>query len=303
MPGMNNGHRMSAPFRVLIALGNHGLASADDATTGLPEPFDIRFRRNVGRPLPGDLVRIDESGCVSEILERDNTFGRGAGGGRFQPVAANLATLLIVIAPNPAPSVDLLHRYIAAARIHGIRPVIVVNKSDLRVPDTPPFSHLDDLNTSVFRIRCAGEPSLDGLESVLESGIHLLAGQSGVGKSSLANSLLPDLALQTDQLSRATGKGRHTTTSARLLSLPSGGWLVDTPGVWEYGLWQMPATELERGFPEFGAVTGSCRFRDCTHDHEPGCRVRAAVDDGEVAESRYEAWLSLLSEQKRLGSA
>lgn len=293
---------MTQSFRVLIALGNHGLATDENPEPGRPEPFEIQFRRNVGRPLPGDLVTVDEHGAVSAILERRNVFGRGGNRGRFQPVAANLDTLLIVIAPEPQPSVDLLHRYVAAAHIHSIKPVIIVNKSDIAVPDTAPFTHLGDMNVEVFHTRCEGEPSLDALETRLESGIHLLAGQSGVGKSSLANALLPDLSLQTDRLSRSTGKGRHTTTSARLLKLPEGGWLVDTPGVWEYGLWRMPVTELERGFPEFAAVAGSCRFRNCTHDHEPGCRIRAAATEGEIPESRYEAWLSLLSEQQRLAS-
>ena len=292
---------MTESFRVLIALGNHGLATEEVSRAETPEPFEIQFRRNVGRPLPGDLVTVDEHGAVSAILERRNVFGRGGNRGRFQPVAANLDTLLIVIAPEPAPSVDLLHRYVAAAHIHDIRPVVIVNKADIPVPDAAPFTHLGDMRVDVFHTRCEGETSLDGLKSVLTGGIHLLAGQSGVGKSSLANALLPDLSLQTDRLSRSTGKGRHTTTSARLLKLPDGGWLVDTPGVWEYGLWRMPVTELERGFPEFAAAAGSCRFRNCTHDHEPGCRIRAAVAEGDIPDSRYEAWLSLLSEQARLG--
>lgn len=294
---------MTQPFRVLIALGNHGLACSEDPSTDRPEPFEIRFRRRVGRPLPGDLVTVDEDDGVSSILERKNVFGRGTSRGRFQPVAANLETLLIVIAPEPSPSVDLLHRYVAAAHIHRIRPVVIINKSDLPVPNEAPFTHLDDMDVEVFRTRCDDKPALNDLERLLSSGIHLLAGQSGVGKSSLANALLPDLSLQTDQLSRATGKGRHTTTSARLLHLPSGGWLVDTPGVWEYGLWQMPVKELEQGFPEFPRFSGLCRFRNCQHDHEPRCGVRDAVASGEIPESRYEAWLSLLSEQLRLGSA
>lgn len=293
---------MTRPLRVLIALGNHGLATDEDSALQVPEPVEIRFRRNVGRPLPGDLVEVDAHGGVAKILERDNVFGRGTSRGRFQPVAANLDTLLIVIAPEPAPSPDLLHRYIAAAHIHGVRPVVVINKSDMPIPRAPPFTHLPEMDVRVFRTRCEGAGELDGLDRFLRRGIHLLAGQSGVGKSSLANTLLPNLSLQTDRLSRATGKGRHTTTSARLLRLPGNGWLVDTPGVWEYGLWQMPVTELERGFPEFAKVAGSCRFRNCTHDHEPGCRVRAAAAEGEIAEFRYQAWLSLLSEQQRLAN-
>jgi len=294
---------MTGPLRVLIALGNHGVGAPDDDATAAPEPVEIRFRRSVGRPLPGDLVEVDAHGGVATILQRTSVFGRGTSQGRLQPVAANLDTLLIVLAPEPAPSVDLLHRYVAAARIQGIRPLVVINKSDLPVVHTPPFTHLDDMDIRVFTTRCEDGVALGGLDRSLGRGIHLLAGQSGVGKSSLANALLPDLSLQTDRLSRTTGKGRHTTTSARLLRLPAGGWLVDTPGVWEYGLWRMPVTQLERGFPEFSAHAGNCRFRNCTHDHEPGCAVRAGVAERQIPASRYQAWLSLLAEQQRLGNS
>jgi len=293
---------MTKPLRVLIALGNHGLATTEQTETGGPGPVEITFRRNVGRPLPGDLVEVDAQGAVAKILERKNVFGRGTSRGRFQPVAANLDNLLIVIAPEPSPSVDLLHRYVAAAHIHAVAPVVVINKADIPLPKTPPFTHLVDMDVQIFRTRCEGEPLLDGLDGFLRGGIHLLAGQSGVGKSSLANALLPNLSLQTDQLSRATGKGRHTTTSARLLRMPERGWLVDTPGVWEYGLWQMTTRELQRGFPELSPYSDRCRFRNCTHDHEPACGVREAVENGEIPECRYHAWLSLLAEQQRLGN-
>ncbi|PKL95957.1 MAG: ribosome small subunit-dependent GTPase A [Gammaproteobacteria bacterium HGW-Gammaproteobacteria-8] len=286
-------------LRVILALGNHGLAVPDPGTAA-DDPLELRFRRNVGRPLPGDRVRVDEHGGVNAIEPRHSVFGRGGFRGQFQPVAANLDVLWIVLAPEPAPSVDLLHRYVAAARIQGIEPRIVINKCDLGIPDEAPFTHLDELGVALFRSSTTAAEGIDAIGQSFGDGLHLLAGQSGVGKSSLANALLPDLDLQTERLSRATGKGRHTTTSARLYRTPGGGWLVDTPGVWEYGLWSMERHELARGFPEFAELP-PCRFRDCTHRDEPGCAIRQAVDQGRLPESRYQAWLSLLKEQQRIG--
>lgn len=290
--------------RVLKSYGDHGWAVLEDDTLAPSragfEPIRIRFRRSVGRGLAGDRVLLGADDEVTEILPRRNCFGRGDNKGQYQPIAANLDTLLIVIAPEPAPSVDLLHRYVAAARIQDIQPVIIINKTDLLMPEQPPFDQLEALNLPIYRVRCIPTIDLDGLESLLNQGIHLLAGQSGVGKSSITNALLPDLQLQTQALSDTTGKGRHTTTSAELHALPDGGWLVDTPGVWEYGLWSMPVKQLALGFPEFDSFSDACRFRDCRHQHEPGCAVIAAVDDGLIAESRYRAWLSLLAEQERL---
>lgn len=291
---------MSETYRVLTALGNHGLAVPDDAPDAAP--VELHFRRRTGRPLAGDRVRIDDQGAVAEILPRSSTFGRGTAQGAFQPIAANLDTLLIVIAPEPAPSEDLLHRYLAAARMQEVEPVVIINKSDLPVPEGPPFCDLDELELEVFRTRAAQPTELGALPDRLTRGIHLLAGQSGVGKSSLANALLPDLDLQTGRLSSTTGKGRHTTTSAQLHRLPGGGWLVDTPGVWEYGLWRMPVEDLARGFPEFERA-GACRFRNCRHDHEPGCAVRVAAEDGRIPACRHRAWLRLLAEQDRLAAA
>lgn len=299
LPGSDQPESLHDTLRVILALGNHGLAVPDPGSAE-DQPRELRFRRNVGRPLPGDRVHVDEHGGVTAITERHSIFGRGGFRGQFQPMAANLDVLWIVLAPEPAPSVDLLHRYAAAARIQGIEPRIVVNKCDLGIPDQAPFTHLDELGVTVFRTSTATNEGIDAMAQSFGAGLHLLAGQSGVGKSSLANALLPDLDLQTERLSRATGKGRHTTTSARLYRTRGGGWLVDTPGVWEYGLWSMQRHELIRGFPEFAELP-QCRFRDCSHTDEPGCAIRAAAEQGRLAETRYAAWLSLLKEQQRIG--
>jgi len=292
---------MADRARVVTALGNHGLAVTDDDVDPA-EPFEIRFRRRVGRPLPGDRVELDDDSAVTRILPRDRVFGRGVRG-RFHALAANLDRLLIVIAPEPAPSQALLYRYLTAARIQRIQPSIIVNKCDLAIPDQPPFSALAQLEIPIFRTHATPPCALDGLRESMSGGIHLLAGQSGVGKTSLANALIPDLAAQTRILSRTTGKGRHTTTSARLFRLPGGGWLVDTPGVWEYELWRMTPDELAQGFPECARIAADCRFRNCLHRGEPGCAVLSAVESGQLPAFLLDAWRALLDEQQRLAAS
>lgn len=290
---------MSTQALVVEAHSNRGVAIADSG-----ELRAFHFPRRLGRPLPGDRISLDPAGSLTAIEERSNEFGRGDQHGRFKALAANLDRALIVIAAEPAPSPDLLHRYVAAALIHDIQPVIVINKSDLTLPDRPPFTELSDftaLGISVIHCRCRPAAELGELPALIANGVSLLAGQSGVGKTSLLNALVPDLAQQTGALSRVTGKGTHTTTSATLHQLPSGAWLVDTPGVWEYGLWTMESVELERGFPEFGRLETSCRFRNCRHLTEPGCAIRTASETGLIPPARYQAWIRLLREQQRLG--
>jgi ribosome biogenesis GTPase len=293
---------MADQARVVTALGNHGLAVFEAPEAGpAGSPFEVRFRRGVGRPLPGDLVSLDGDLTVAEIAPRHGLFGRGVRG-RFRAIAANLDRLSVVIAPEPAPSRTLLYRYLAAARLFGIEPSIIINKRDIPVPERTPFLELDRLDVAVFHTRAQPPIELDGLSGLLTDGIHLLAGQSGVGKTSLANALIPDLSAQTRMLSGTTGKGRHTTTSARLLQLPHGGWLVDTPGVWEYSLWRMTPEELARGFPEWAAPSTRCRFRNCLHRSEPGCEVQRAVHAGKIPEFLLDAWHALLDEQERLAA-
>ncbi|NBD95603.1 MAG: ribosome small subunit-dependent GTPase A [Gammaproteobacteria bacterium] len=278
------------------AHANHGAASVDGVLRS------VHFPRRFERPLPGDRVRIDSAGTLTEVLARRNLFGRGDGRGRFRPIAANLDRAVIVIAPEPAPSRDLLHRYLAACLIRGIEPLIVVNKADLSPPAQSPFTELDALAALGFEhieTRCRPEPGLGELEQRIAGGITLFAGQSGVGKSSLLNALIPDLEAQTGRLSHVTGKGTHTTTTATAHRHGDGAWLIDTPGVWEYGLWKMDAVTLQRGFPEFSEYAARCKFRDCRHRSEPGCAVIAAVESGALPAFRHQAWLRLLAEQER----
>lgn len=287
---------------MLASYGNQGIAELADGSQ-----VDCLYRRSVGRPYCGDRVRLEtvdpSTRAVAEILPRRNIFVRADRQQRKQAVASNLDQVLIVIAPHPAPSKDLVERYLVAVHSLGIEPVLVINKSELLhqpgQASTPPFSRMDEyrsLGYRVLEVSCKASPGVDALLPGLAGVTSILVGQSGVGKSSLANHLIPDLELQTGELSRTTGKGIHTTTTTIMYSLPGGGRLIDSPGVWEYGLWKMTNGELAAGFPEFAPFQGKCRFNDCRHAGEPDCTVAAAVKAGDVREWRFESYRRLLTQ-------
>ncbi len=287
---------------IISSHGNQGIAELADGHS-LP----CVYRRTVGRPVCGDQVMLDtdqgDSNPVNEILPRKNNFLRGQRDGSKQIMAANLDQVVIVIAPEPAPSKDLLDRYLVAVLSLGIKPLIVINKSEL-LPRTAaaypaPFNRLAEYSKLGHRVvltSCKSEPGIAELQELLEDQISIVVGQSGVGKSSLINALVPDLDLQTQTLSRSTGKGRHTTTSTLMYHLSGSGRLIDSPGVWEYGLWNMDQHELLRGYPEFGRAQASCKFNDCRHVNEPGCAISAAVEAGIVALWRLESYRRLLQQ-------
>ncbi|MDX1555742.1 MAG: ribosome small subunit-dependent GTPase A, partial [Xanthomonadales bacterium] len=266
------------------------------------------FRRQVGRPLCGDWVELEETGddlpVVRAIEPRRNHFARADANQRKQLVAANLDRVLIVVAPRPEPGRDVLERYLVAVHSLDIEPAIVVNKVELPEARHPPadstlarIPDYESLGYSVVRTSCKEAPGVGALDDVIQGRTSILVGQSGVGKSSLINRLVPDLEVQTGSLSRATGKGRHTTTSTMMYALPDDrGDLIDSPGVWEFGLWALSQHELEHGFIEFRAVLGQCRFNDCAHDSEPDCAVKEAVQRGEILPWRYQAYCRLLQQ-------
>jgi len=287
---------------VLASWGDRGLVELDGG-----ESRECKLRRSVGRPLCGDRVTVEwadaESTVVVAIDARRNEFVRAGPRGRKQAIAANLDQVLVVVAPAPEPSRDLVERYLVAVHSLDIRPVLVLNKCELLDPaalaDDSPLLRLDAyraLGYEVLETSCKGPPGIVALPGVLAGRTSILVGQSGVGKSSLVNVLLPDLELQTGALSRVTGKGTHTTTTTVMYALPGGGRLIDSPGVWEYGLWEMTPQELAAGFVEFRPLDGTCRFNDCRHASEPGCAIRAAVERGEIRRWRYESYGRLLTQ-------
>ncbi|MDX1460083.1 MAG: ribosome small subunit-dependent GTPase A [Xanthomonadales bacterium] len=288
---------------VLVSYGSHGVVQLDDGRR-----IECRYRRGVGRPCCGDRVRVSllktGEGVVEGIEARDNEFVRGDRHGRRHVIAANLDQVLIVVARRPLPSRDLVERYLVAVHSLQIIPVLVVNKSDIETiddahPGAPALSRLDDyraLGYGVLETSCKTNKGTDALADLCRDRTSILVGQSGVGKSSLARSLLPDLDIQTGALSRATGKGTHTTTTTIRYSLPEGGFLVDSPGVWEYGLWQLPGPEIAHGFVEFRPWIKQCRFNDCSHLSEPGCAVKDAVQSGRIRPWRYAAFIRLMAQ-------
>ena len=293
---------MTAPCLMLVSHGNRGIVEQPDGAR-----LECLFRRSVGRPLCGDRVEIEEaddhSVVVTSILPRKNEFVRAGPRGRKQAIAANLDQVLIVVAPIPEPSRDLVERYLVAVHSLGIRPLILLNKAEMlssvSLASDSPLRRLDEyveLGYPVLETSCKTAPGIEVLPPALESRTSILVGQSGVGKSSLANALLPDLDLQTGGLSRVTGKGTHTTTTTIMYSLPCGGRLIDSPGVWEYGLWPMSQQELAAGFRDFASFEGHCRFNNCCHAGEPGCAIRSAVEAGDIRDWRYRSYLRLLEQ-------
>jgi ribosome biogenesis GTPase len=261
-----------------------------------------QFRQNLGHVVCGDRVAWHptgpETGVVIAVLPRISVLARPDYSGREKPLAANLTQLVIVIAPEPEPSGFLLDQYLVTAETIGIDALIAVNKIDL-LSDNDGRSFLEGLGSyekigyPVVAVSARKEQGLVPLIARLRNETSILVGQSGVGKSSLINALLPDREIQVGRLSEATGLGRHTTSTTTCYELPQGGYLIDSPGVRSFRLLELSRSQLEQGFREFRPLLGHCQFRDCRHRQEPGCAIKAAVEQGEIDPQRLENFLLL----------
>ena len=252
-------------------------------------------RQNIGHPVCGDRVvwqrTADGQGVVTAIQPRSTVLSRPDFSGRDKPLAANLTRLVVLIAPEPDPSGYLIDQYLVAAELIGVEAMIVGNKMDLLAGDARAaferrFAHYPAIGYETLWTSLRRPGTLATLIAALAGQTSILVGQSGVGKSSLVNPLLPDLDVQIGRLSRATGLGRHTTSTATCYRLIGGGSLIDSPGVRSFRLGAIDRETLQRGFREFGPHLGRCRFGDCRHDREPGCAIRDAVDAGQIAPQR-----------------
>lgn len=267
-----------------------------------------RLKRGDGRTerlVIGDRVRVDESDegafTVEEVLPRRREILRRAPGGRGgKVVAANVDRFLAVVAAaRPDPTRDLVDRLLLVAEANGLEPILVVNKVDLE-EGRDRCAELADvygrIGYPVLRTSAVTGEGIHELRELLCEGTSVLFGPSGAGKSTLLNAVEPTLELRTGELSRRPGRGRHTTVSSRLLELPCGGRVADTPGFSDVGLWGVDPESVDACFPEFSPHLDACRFRGCAHLEEPGCAVKEAVAEGEIAPERYESYRRIRKE-------
>ena len=285
----------------------HFGVQVDVETLEGPDRGQIRrcFRRaNLPALVTGDRIvwRADnqQGGVIVALQPRRTELYRPDHRGQLKPVAANVDRLVIVFAALPQPHRNLIDRYLVAAEQAQLEPLLVLNKADLLArPEHGDIRNwLDDYARLGYRTLCLSADSGDGLDdlrSELKNHVNVFVGQSGVGKSSLINALLPDADLRVGALSEMTGKGTHTTTTARLYHFPDGGDLIDSPGIREFGLTHITHDDLLEGFIEFRPFLGHCRFRDCQHLHEPDCALLDAVDRGDISAGRMDSYRHILA--------
>jgi ribosome biogenesis GTPase len=292
------------PGRVLRV---HGLASVVQLGDGRELRCSIRRvlknlatdERNV--VTTGDRVWVsptmNDEGVIERVEPRHGCLTR-ASRKREHVLVANVDQLVIVMSlVEPALKPHLIDRYLASAEQGAISPILCLNKADLADPVEfqPLVGFYSQLGIPTFLTSAVTGVGIDRLRKLLNDRQTVFSGQSGVGKSSLLNAIQPELGLQVSEVSDSTDKGKHTTTTAALLPLSFGGWVVDTPGIRQFELWDIIPEEVERFFPEFRPYVHLCGFPDCTHTHEDNCAVKNAAALRYVSQARYISYLGLFS--------
>ena len=282
-------------FREGLVVVRHGASLAvEDTESGV---YHCLVRQNIGHPVCGDRVVWQKTGpdrgVVTAILDRCTVLSRPDYSGREKPLAANLSLLVILLAPEPEPSGYLVDQYLMAAELMRVKALIGFNKIDLLRAESlavfkARFAHYRDIGYPLAWISLRQGQGVTSLAQRLSGETSILVGQSGVGKSSLVKTLLPDQKIQIGRLSDATGTGRHTTSAATCYRLPGGGRLIDSPGVRSFRLGPIGFSELQMGFRELAPLVEHCRFGNCRHDREPGCAVKQAVENGRIHPERLE---------------
>ncbi len=287
---------------VISRFGQHADVEAADGTV-----HRCNLRRTVGSLVTGDRVVWRQGdlslhgicSVVEAVHPRQTVFSRPDYYDGIKPVAANIDQIVIVSSVMPEFSTNIVDRYLVATETMEIPPLLVLNKTDMLTPEARAEleRHLQryrQIGYEILLVSCEDESGLDELKAHLKDKINVFVGQSGVGKSTLVNALMPEAAAVTGDISDVSGLGQHTTTTARLYHFPSGGILIDSPGIREFALWHLEPDRITWCFVEFRRYLGGCKFRDCTHGEDPGCLIREAVEKGEVSLERYQSYHRIL---------
>lgn len=275
--------------------------------------FRLKGIRSTNPVAVGDHVQIitnqEGTAFISEIEDRRNYIIRKSSNLSKQShiLAANIDQAFLVVTTNyPETSTTFIDRFLAGAEAYRVPVTLVFNKIDLLNEDELHYQKVvinlyESIGYQCVEVQANAKKdnisSTDTLKPLLKDKITLLSGNSGVGKSTLINSLLPHVNLRTADISDAHNTGMHTTTFSEMLELPSGGYIIDTPGIKGFGTFDIEKEELTSYFREIFKFSKECRFSNCTHTHEPGCAVRKALEDHYIAESRYNSYLSMLEDK------
>lgn len=271
--------------------------------------FRLKGIRSTNPVAVGDNVEIalnsEGTAFITYIEERRNYIIRKSQNLSKQShiLAANVDQAFLIVTVNyPQTSTTFIDRFLASAEAYSVPVVLVFNKCDILSDDERHYQqsmiHLyETIGYECREVSATTGEGVDGLHALLKGKITLLSGNSGVGKSTLINKILPEANLRTAEISDAHNTGMHTTTFSEMLELPEGGYIIDTPGIKGFGTFNMEPEELTSYFPEIFHFSKGCKFSNCTHTHEPGCAVLKAIDDHYIAQSRYQSYLNMLEDK------
>lgn len=294
---------------VITSFGKRVLVESDQGET-----YNCAIRQHLGKLVAGDRViwqaeTQGEEGVVVSVLPRTHELSRPGFRGQRRMVASNIDFIGIVTPVVPGIHPDMIDRYLVAAQQLDIPAVVILNKIDLLESEeawqtvAELLEPYDEMGIEIVAVSALESEGLEDIRELMSNRNFVLVGPSGAGKSSLIQALIPDLDIRIGQLSQASGLGKHTTTNSILYHLPEsapglrdGGNLIDSPGVRQFSPAPCSLSELEAMYPDFAPFLGQCKFNNCTHTNEPNCAIKAAVENGDIAFTRYQSFQRLLEE-------